>query len=136
MSTITTEEIKASEDIKTRDVMVSEWKAGASITMSTLTAEAWDHYEQKTIEMQDDKDSGKKPNIKTARVRLIMASAVKPDGGLLFNQSDLPWLMDKSALVINRLYEVAAELNGIREVDIEEMVGNSAGDRSESSPLT
>ena len=52
---------------------------------------------------------------------------------MLFAAKDEAALNSKSAKAIDRLFQTAQELNGLREEDVDELVGNSESDLSDST---
>jgi len=130
---LTREAILAKEDIETRTVNVPEW--GGEVTVRGMTGRQRDIWEASMTEMR-----GKKyvPNLADARAKLIAYCVIDPDTGLLmFTYGDIEQLSQKSAAALDRIYEVAAELSGVGEKDLEELIenfGSQNGSGSSTGP--
>lgn len=59
--------------------------------------------------------------MRNIRARLVARCVVDEDGNRMFSPEDVEQLGRISGAVLNRLYEVAARLSGLRESDIEEL---------------
>jgi hypothetical protein len=130
MAPLSKEQILAADDKKTEAVQVPEW--GGEVLVKGLTGKERDLYED-SILAQDTKG-----NIRTklanARAKLVVRAAVDSKGHQLFEDDDIERLGNKSAKALNRVYEKAAEMSGLKDEDLEELVGNSNADQVESSP--
>jgi hypothetical protein len=104
---LTAEQILAAEDIKYVEVEVPEW--GGMVRLKTLSGE--EAAEFLSDEFQKDK--------KNASVRVLIMSAVKEDGTLMFTVDEIVKLRKKSLRAINRLQDAALKLNGLKEEDKE-----------------
>ncbi len=107
------------EPRRTMVVEVPEW--GGSVTLQEMTARERDAFEASTVDGQGKK---MKINIRNLRARLVAACAVGADGQPLFYPTDVEMLGDLSASALSRVFDVARELNGMTEEDVEEMAGN------------
>ena len=110
------EQILAADDTATEIVDCPEWKV--KIKVRTLTGAEKDAWETQILAAK------KKGGINLAGLRtlLIVKSACDDQGKPSFSTSDVPKLNQKSALVLNRIYEVAAKLSGISEQDEDDML--------------
>ena len=63
-----------------------------------------------------------------------MECIVDDDGNRLLQAGDEDVLANKSSAVLQRLFDVACEMSGITEDEIEEIAGNSEGELADSSP--
>jgi hypothetical protein len=104
--------LKAS-DLKTVDLDVPEW--GGAVRLRTMTGFARQEYYRTTA----TKD-GTPKNVMEA---LIVACAVDDKGDPLFTSADISALANKSSLAINRVFEKAAELNGLTQKAVDDIAG-------------
>lgn len=115
------EQIFGIDDTQEKDVIVPEWN-GLVVKIRGLTGDERDAYEAASI---IGKGKNRDVNIKNMRARLIVACAKKPDGSPLFTAEHIERLGKRSGLALDRLFEVAKELSGLGDTQIEEMAGNS-----------
>ena len=99
---LTAEDILAVKDIVTVEVDVPEW--GGIVRLRSMSGEEAVTY----VEMlAKDKSS--------AAVKAVLMCAVKEDGTRLFTEEQLSVLKQKSLRAINRIQNVALEINGLRD---------------------
>ena len=122
------EAILAKNDLKTEVVKIPEWDD--EVTVRTLTGKARDEFESA---LQDATRAGGKIDMRGLKARLVVCSVCDAEGKLLFSIEDIPTLNEKSAAAIDRIFQVAQRLSGFTAEDVEELAGNSGGDRSDSS---
>ncbi len=124
--------ILEADDIAVEAVPVPEW--GGTVYVRCMTGEQRDAWEQSH---QDIKWKGSKVDkivrVGNPRARGLVHCLVHRDGAPLFKPEDAAALGAKSGKVIDRLWEVAARLSGIRDEDLEEAKGNSASGHSAAS---
>jgi hypothetical protein len=108
------ESILKSQDLKTIDVKVPEW--GGSIRIRTMTGIARQEYYRMTA-------SGKDGTPKNVMEALIVACAVDEAGNPIFATGDIKDLSNKSAIAISRVFEAAAELNGLTQKSVDNIAG-------------
>ena len=101
-------------------VPVPEWDCNILIVgISALERTKWEE------SLVQGKGKKAKPKLDHARALLIVRAARDPEtGDPLFQPDDHLWLSEKSSKPISRLYDVAAELAGITDDDIEELAEN------------
>jgi hypothetical protein len=100
-------------------VEVPEW--GGSVRIARLSIASADALFQKEAAGVD------------ARVRMLAACLVDESGAPLVPEDKLGEMMTKSALVIDRLWKIAAERNGLTLKKVEDAVKNSASDPGDAS---
>lgn len=122
-------EILSADDRKQERVPVPEW--GGTVIVQSLTGAERDAYEQTIIELR--KDGETEMHLENARAKLLVRTLVDESGKLLFNEEDVVALGEKNAAAMNRAYDKAMELSGLRKEDVKELVGNSKSDQSEGS---
>ena len=126
---LTKAEILTKQDLKTEDVFIPEWDAW--ITVRSMSASQRDTFEAGTIER-----NGKevRTNLENIRARLCVLCMVGEDGEQLFDEADDHALGLKSAAALQRVFEVAQRLNGMREEDVNELAANFPADQNGDSP--
>lgn len=112
-------DIFSTEDNKLEKVDVPEW--GGAVYVQGLTGRQRDAFELGVMEYNQKGDNSGVQNI---RARLVAWCAVDEKGGRIFKDSDVARLGNKSAVALNRVFEVAQRLSGMTPSDIEEMAGN------------
>lgn len=118
------EQILSSDDIVTREIKVPEW--GCTLTVTTLTGAERDDYEAGLI-----KD--RQPDLRNMRAKLCARCIVDKDGKRVFADFDIEALGKKSALALDKVFEVAQQLNGIGVKELEELAKNSVAGQSGNS---
>lgn len=133
MALLSRDQILEADDLETREVAVPEW--GGEVIVKALSGEERDAFELSLKQIRGDK---MEPNLANARAKLVARCIVDEDGTRLFSNSDIKALGKKSAAALERVFEVAAELSGLQDGDVEEMVKNSeaaqSGDSTSTSP--
>lgn len=115
-------------DVQYQEVDVPEW--GGKVRIKGLTAGERDTFEASILQ---GKGKNTSVNHKNMRAKLLAMSIVDAEGNRIFGNDDIAALGKKSSKAINRLFDIATELNGIGEDDVEELAGNSEADRSDDS---
>lgn len=145
--------ILGAEDARVEPVEVPEW--GGTVLVRALTAAERDHYEAGLLEERTEQrprgPGGKRKGtrqtlgislgrLENARAKLVVLCVVNQRGERLFGDDDVKALGAKSALALNRVYEMARDLAGLTDEDVAELAeglddGPIDGDSS-SSPAT
>lgn len=125
---LTREQILGVEDLSYEDVDVPEW--GGVVRVGMLTGAERDAFEQEIVTRQ-----GKKLllNLVNIRARLVAMTVVDGEGQRVFSETDVKALGRKSALALNRVFDVAQRLNGLTEQDMEELAANLEVGQSDGS---
>jgi hypothetical protein len=113
--------ILSASDLPQELVEIPEW--GVSVWVRALTGAQRDSFEESCLIA---KKSKRELSLKNVRAKLccLTVYATPEDKVPVFAQADAEKLGEKSAKALDRIYEVAARLSGIREADIEELAGN------------
>jgi len=131
---LTAEKILGADDIKREKVMVPEWAdsdspqdiADAFVYVQGVSGKARDVWEHSSVSMRM---KGRKADVQTnyanTRAKLLVQAICDANGKLLFNESQVEQLGEKSAAPLDRCFEVAQRLSGISEADIEALTKNS-----------
>jgi len=104
------------QDIQIEEVDVPEW--GGSVFVKGMTGTERESFE-KTIMDQRGKTSV--VNMDNFRAKLVVYSTCDEKGNLIFKNSDVAALSEKSAAPLVRIAEVATRLSAIGKQDIEEL---------------
>lgn len=124
------DQILQADDLERQEVEVPEW--GVSVWVRGLTSAERDDYESELLEITEDGD--KVLHRENARAKLLVRAVVDEDGNRVFGDEDVEALGEKSGRATDRLFDVAQELSGVTEEDVEELAGNSPGGPGEGSP--
>ena len=116
---LTREAILQADDLPRELVEVPEW--GGALYVRALTGAERDAFEQSIVETRG---KNTRMNLRNIRARLVALTVVDEDGNRLFSDDDVEALGRKSAAALNRVFEVAQRLSGLRPEDVEELAGN------------
>lgn len=111
--TLTKEQILAANDLPREEVACPKW--GGSVWVRTMSGTERDAYESEILAL---KQEGQAVNYDNFRSRFLVRTICDESGGRLFVDSDVQALGAKSAKELDRLYDVAAKLNRMREEDV------------------
>lgn len=120
MAILTREQILQADDLRQETVEVPEW--GGAVIVRCLTGAERDEFEAALIEIK-----GKSYNVRlaNARARLTALSVIDESGQRLFSEADVISLGGKSAAALDRVFEAAQRISGLRPRDMEELLKNS-----------
>lgn len=96
----------------------------AYVWVRTLDGEERDKWEESLTENKGKRVKVKLDNI---RAKLAVATCVDDDGRQVFTEEDIVKLSKLSCLPLARVFNVASELNGLSQEDVDELVGESKG---------
>lgn len=100
---------------------------GGGLVMIVRSLNERERSEYEVVTMATEKDKKSTERLRTAKRRLIVASAVTEEGGdLLFRVDDVDALQEVDALQVNLLFDACVKLNGFADTDIEDLIKNSA----------
>jgi len=125
------DDILKAADTQTEEVDVPEW--GGTVLVRGLTGTERDEYEASLMVRRGDQMV---MNTANGRAKLIAKCVVDDDGRRLFTDQDANALGEKSGKALDRLFDVASRLSGLREEDVKEATGNFStadGTRSPSA---
>lgn len=122
------EAILNAQDLQHEDVFVEEWKG--TVRVRALTGAERDAFEASIVE---GKGKNVKTNLKNIRAKLVALTVINENGERLFNDHEAQALGTKSASALDKVFEVAQRLSGLRDEDVEELAKNSESDQSEDS---
>jgi len=129
MPVLNREDILAADDIVTEAVEVPEW--GGTVLVRGMSGKQRDIFDAGWIK---DTEDSRKVNITNFRARLCAATVVNEAGKYIFTPKDVSDLAKKSATALQKVFDVAVELCGLSEGDIEELVEVLIENPTEDSP--
>jgi len=100
-----------------------EW--GGKVRVRGLSGTQRDAYEGSLIA---GNGADRKMNLANARAKMIVLAVVDGDGRPIFTSDDVRALGRKSALPIERIFDVARRLSGMTQEDVEKLTENFGGD--------
>jgi len=109
-------DILSAPDIQKCEVAVPEW--GGTVFVKGMTGAERDKFESSLIEQR-----GKAQALNMANVRAKLCSLTICDetGKRLFGEADVQALSGKSAVALQRVFEIAQKLSGIGDADVKEL---------------
>jgi hypothetical protein len=124
------DDILRADDLRTEEVDVPEW--GGAVRVKALTGAERDRYE---ASIAGDRSKGKDKGLRleNARARMVALCVVDAAGKAIFEPADVPHLGRKSAAALDRVFDVALRLAGMRDEDVEELVEDFLDDQGEDS---
>lgn len=125
MNFLSRDEILNAPDLAIEVVEIPEW--GGAIRVRGLNGEERDRFEASVVQIDGKKT---KMNMSNMRARLVALTAVDEQGKRLFKFSDVEALGKKNAAALDRIFDKAMELSGMREEDIDELVANFTSDQA------
>ncbi len=106
------QQILESNDLPKKEIQVPEW--GGSIFIRTLTGTERDNFE---ISVSNN-------NLKNVRARMAVLCIVDEAGERLFEDKDAVELGKKSSAALSKIFDEAAEMNGLTEEHVKELEKN------------
>lgn len=135
MALLSKAQILQAEDLPFEDVDVPEW--GGTVRVRSMTGKERDAYEESCVVFrQKGRKTVTERNLSNARAKLLARCIIDETGNLLFGEPEIQALGMKSARALDRVYEVATQINGMSAEDMEELEGKSEAGQTASSPST
>ncbi len=125
MSALNREEILGADDIQVELIEVPEW--GGDVWVKGMTGQERDKFEDELI-IRSTVGKGRKTtqvsevSLADIRAKLCSMTICDKDKTRLFTEKDVKALSKKSAAALQRVFEIAQELSGITDDDIDELV--------------
>ncbi len=107
------DDILSKVDLDIKKVKVKEW--GGTVGVRGLTARERDQFEASI---------GSAANLDNLRARLVVLCLVNDEGQRLFEDADAILLGEKNAQVVNKLFDIARNMSGMSDADVNELEGN------------
>lgn len=105
-----------------------EW--GGKVRVRGLTGTQRDAYEGSLIQ---GNGADRKMNLQNARAKMVVLAVVDGDGRPIFTTDDVRALGRKSALPIERIFDVARRLSGMTQEDVDKLTENFGGDPNDDA---
>lgn len=112
---LTAEQILAADDLGLVKVNVPEW--GGDVFIRVMTVGELDAYQQEWA-------ANKQTGVDNFRAKFLARCLCDESGTRLFSDDEILKLASKSAKVVSRLFDKAAQHNAITEKDVEELAKN------------
>lgn len=119
MPYLTRDQILQAQDLPAEDVEVPEW--GGVVRVRALTGAERDAYEASVVRRKGNKMEYDPTNM---RAKLVAMCVVDEQGNRVFSDKDVELLGRKSAAALDRVFQVAQRLSGLRAEDLEELEKN------------
>lgn len=120
---LTRDQILGATDLVIEAVQVS-WCGGGTVYVRNLSGKGRDRFEGSRIRI---KENNKVEMVHdNTRARLLADTICDELGTLLFSEEDIEALGEKNASDLDKLFDVAQRLSGLRPQDVEQKVKNSA----------
>jgi hypothetical protein len=129
---LTGAEILAADDRVQERVDTPEWKG--HVFIRNLSGKERDAWETSMVERKTTR--GKQTSevsLANVRASLVARTAVSSSGVRLFTDTQVVALGEKSAAALNRCYEMATKLSGLRDEDVEELAADFSVETVEPS---
>jgi hypothetical protein len=118
MKSLSREQILDAKDILIEPVHVPEW--GGTVYVKGLSRAERDAFETSVIETRGTTQI---MHLENARAKLCAMSICDEEGNRLFTEADVKELTKKSAVALNRVFQIAQRLSGLGNQAIEELTG-------------
>jgi len=123
------DQILSAVDRPTRTVNVPEW--GGDVVVRSISAKERADYTNSLMELDSKGEYRYKPG--DLNSKLLARCLADEDGNRLFSDDEIDALGQKSAAVLDRLFKVAEEMNGLGDKAVDDAKGNSDAAQSGDS---
>lgn len=120
---LTAKQILEADDLIRERVEVPEW--GGYVIVRTMTGGEKDRFQMATLTQHKGEIQTDLKKMKHFRCRAVALTVIDDKGERLFTEHQVEKLAKKSAKALDRVYEVAAQLNGLAEGAAKEIEKNS-----------
>jgi hypothetical protein len=126
---LTRDEILGADDLEvSAEIACPEW--GGAVHVRSISGEARDAFEATQAMLAKNDEYG---FMKNTRARMVALFACDAEGKRIFSDGDAVALGKKSALALNRVFDVGRKMNGWSKEDVAELEGNSEDAPSDGS---
>lgn len=122
MALLSKDQINAADDRNWEDVPVTEW--GGEVRLLGLSGTERNAY-QASLVVLGPNGSVQRMNLADQTAKLLAKAIVDEDFKRLYTDKEVAKLGAKNGAVLQRLFEVAQRLSGLRKEDVEAKAGNS-----------
>jgi hypothetical protein len=112
--------ILEADDLPRKWVPCPEWGDGIGLWVRTLSGTERDAWETTLIPEEDQKS-----DLSNIRARFLVRTICDADGALMFTLTDADALGRKNSRALDRLFDAARQLSGMRREDVEELAGKT-----------
>jgi hypothetical protein len=105
------------EDVRLPE-LETETSGQVYVRVRGLTGKERDRYEESLVV---GKGKNATVNARNARAKLAVLSCIDEKGDRLFSDADVAWLGEKSAIALERIFDVARRLSGLTDTDVKEL---------------
>lgn len=140
------DQILQAQDLETREVHVPEWADPATgddvVLVKALSGDERMAFQLSLAQIRTMPDgrTETRPDLRNMTAKLVARAIVDEQGNRVFSDRDIAALGKKSAAALERVFEVAQEMSGLSDEDIEAAVENfsemASDDSASSSPET
>ena len=130
MSTLKRDDILEVQDIGVELVSVPEW--GGDVYVKGMTGTERDQFEASVVETRGRGNTRIK--LENIRAKLVALTACDEKGERLFTSKDTEALGKKSAMALQRVFEVSQRLSGLTPADVDELAKGLEENPFASSP--
>jgi len=116
---LTREQILECNDLPSAVVKVPEW--GGEVLVRGLTGAQRDWLE---ASMFTGKRGNREANMENFRAKIVCLSVSDENGNPIFTEKDVAALSKKSALALQRVFNVALKLSGLTQEEAEQLTKN------------
>ena len=114
------ERIRVKRPPRRHEVSVPDWQLDETLWVHALTVLERVEFEDWCHEHRDEREADKNMLV---MLKLVILSTRDSEGKPVFEREDLDWLKGEDSRALLRLFEVSAELNGLRKEDQDELAG-------------
>jgi hypothetical protein len=120
-ASLTREAILAARDVTIERVEVPEW--GGEVYVRNLSGKSRDAFDGSRVRVR----SGNQVEMihDNTRARLLSMTLCDEQGALLFSADDIEVLGEKDSGVLDRLFDIAQRISGMRQADAQDKLKNS-----------
>lgn len=130
MALLSKDQITAADDRNWEDVDVPEW--GGQVRLLGLSGTERNAY-QASLVVLGPNGSVQRMNLADQTAKLLAKAIVGEDFKRLYTDKEVTGLGAKNGAVLQRLFEVAQRLSGLRKEDVEAAAGKSEAAQSDGS---
>lgn len=129
------DDVKGVSDIKIEPLHIPEWdtpEAEAWVYLRTLSGGERDSFESQIVSVSSD--GVQSANLNNARAKFAVLILCDETGKRLFNSADIPWLTQKNAGALNRIWAKGRTMTGMDEQAVEEATDELKNDPAADLP--
>jgi hypothetical protein len=116
MKKLNRDDILNKQDLPREEVYILEWDG--SVWVRGMTGHERDRFE---MSVTSGRGASTTINLENARAKLVALTVVDEAGERLFTEDDVTALSKKSAIALNKLFEVSQRLSGLSNSDVKEL---------------